>query len=214
MDDFMSIFKDVEKKKLFTFYKNVRFLTGVRKNKTQYANNLINLTHLYNKLTKSNNKVHSVDTLNKHFTMKDYRELFGELRHTLAGGRSKQSKITNLYKLGQKTSILHSYFDEFKKAPQAKDWVSAPERHVAPQQLQQLPPDLDNVVALKCEFEPYLANYDDLPNMGFDFNLGHNKKSNKNNNVNRNRKGKQKQRKKNDNLNDDDNISSHTESVE
>ena len=133
MDEFNAIFNGVDKKKLATFYKNVRTLTGVRKNKSHYGQNLINLSLLFNKLTKSGSKNrYSLDTLNKNFTMKDYKELFSDLRHTLAGGRSKKSKITNLYKLGQKTRILQSYFDDFKVSPQVIDWVSAPERHVPP----------------------------------------------------------------------------------
>ena len=58
MDDFQSIFKDVEASKVSQFYKNVRRLTATRRNKTLYAQNLINLMHLYSTKKKHQQILH------------------------------------------------------------------------------------------------------------------------------------------------------------
>ena len=114
MDNFNAIFNGVKKDKMSRFYKNVRILTSVKKNKTQYSQNLINLIHLYSKLyKKSTPKNVTPKLLNKHFTMKDYRELFGSFRRSLMGGRTHRQKVSNLFALGKKTHALQRYFLEF-----------------------------------------------------------------------------------------------------
>ena len=114
MDNFNAIFNGVKKDKMSKFYKNVRTLTSVRRNKTEYSHNLINLIHLYSKLyKKSTPKNVTTKLLNKHFTMKDYRELFGNFRRSLVGGRTQKQKISNLFALGKKTHALQRYFLDF-----------------------------------------------------------------------------------------------------
>ena len=114
MDNFNAIFNGVKKDKMSKFYKNVRTLTSVRRNKTEYSHNLINLIHLYSKLyKKSTPKNVTTKLLNKHFTMKDYRELFGNFRRSLVGGRTHKQKISNLFALGKKTHAIQRYFLDF-----------------------------------------------------------------------------------------------------
>ena len=113
MDEFNGIFGNVKKQKMTKFYKNVRLLVGTKRNKSQYSKNLLNLMQLYAKMNKKQVPANMTPgLLAKHFTMKDYKELFSEFRHTLMGARSKKQQISNLYKLGQKTRTLQRYFLE------------------------------------------------------------------------------------------------------
>ena len=115
MDEWNAKFKGANKKEVKKFYKNMKKLVSVKKNKQAYSQNLMNLLHVYSKF---NNKALSpnlsTNMLNGHFTLRDYQDIFGDFRKTLMGGRTSKQKTTNLFNLGQKTNALKRYMFEYE----------------------------------------------------------------------------------------------------
>ena len=112
MSNLESILSKSDSKMLNQFYKNMKTMVKVCRNKQDYSQNLTKIMTLMNRVEQ--NKQLDYVKLNSNFTMKDYKELFGDLRRTLMNGKNKQSKTNNLLKFSNKTNALQQYYLTFE----------------------------------------------------------------------------------------------------
>ena len=110
-DDFESILVKSEKAKLNRFYKNLKQLTTVEHKKSNYQDKLLAILTLFDDIEQ--NPRSNYKEFTKHFTLNDYKTIFGDFRQTLMKGRSKKSKVSNLLTFKNKTNALKRYYFEF-----------------------------------------------------------------------------------------------------
>lgn len=113
MNNFESIIRSSNTKDLTVFYKNMKKIIRVQYNKQDYARNLTNILILFGKVDKPKQPL-VYNHIHLQFTLRDFKELFGNFRQTLMNGRSKKTKIENLLKLGHKVNALRRYYAEFQ----------------------------------------------------------------------------------------------------
>ena len=113
MDAFETIIRSGDKKSVDKFYGNVKKLIRVQYNKTNYSKNLTNIMILFDKIKKPDKPI-LYSKLHPQFTLKDFKDIFGNFRRTLRYGTTKKSKIDNLLRLGKKVEALRRYYAEFE----------------------------------------------------------------------------------------------------
>ena len=113
MNYFEQILKDGNKESLNTLYKNVKTMTKVQRKKSDYVHNLTNILTLFDHIQKPTQTL-DYGKMGGYFTMKDFKEIFGNFRQTLMHGRSQKAKRKNLLDLGSKVNALRRYYHEFE----------------------------------------------------------------------------------------------------
>lgn len=96
------------------FFKNIKQMTHVKRNKTGYSENMMNIMTLYSDLQDKPMLNINPATLNKHMTLSDYNDIFKDFRRTLMGARTKNQKVGQLFNLGKKSDALMKYFYDYE----------------------------------------------------------------------------------------------------
>ena len=113
MDAFDSIIESGDKKSVDKLYSNMKKMLQVKYNKTDYNKNLTNIMILFDKINQPTEPI-LFSNLHPQFTLKDYKDIFGNFRRTLRYGTTKKSNVENLMKLGKKVKALRRYYAEFE----------------------------------------------------------------------------------------------------
>lgn len=113
MDAFEKILSNGDTETLNKFYKNMRTMTKVQYNKAAYLKNITNILTLFDKIERPQQTI-DYGKIGGYFTLKDYKDIFGNFRQTLMHARSKKAKKEKLLSLGSKVNALRRYYFEFE----------------------------------------------------------------------------------------------------